>query len=48
MLEKVEVYDLELHTAQARMGLRFCKNLDWSFSPNRNFRRTMGAIDALR
>lgn len=33
--------------AQARMALRFSSRRVWSFRPIRNFRRTMGAIDAL-
>lgn len=33
--------------AQARMSLRFSSSRVWSFRPIRNFRRTMGAMDAL-
>ena len=33
--------------AQARIEPRFSRKRDWSFIPMRNFRRTMGAMDAL-
>lgn len=29
------------------MGLRVCRNLVVSFNPKRNFRRTIGAMEAL-